>query len=441
MSTELLDSIREAGVVGAGGAGFPTHVKLAAQAETLIVNASECEPLIRVDQQLLVKRSQDFLKGLDVAMRLTGAKKAYIAIKAKHGEVIDQLRQDITGFAGVEVFEMGDYYPAGDEQVMVYDVLGKVVPCGAIPLTVGCVVSNVETLINVASATSGTPVTTTFVTVTGDVPRPATYELPIGISYREALALSGVSDVSGQAAIDGGAMMGKLVADLDAPITKTTKAIILLAQDMRLVVEKSMSDGLVLKQSRTACEQCQKCTDLCPRDLLGHDVKPHLVMRVANYGLSDFQGLKRALGCSECGACELYACPVGLSPRRINVMIKQQLAAAGVKNDSGGTAFTASRLFDFRKIPVKRLIMRLGLAAYDCPAPLTTTAFVPERVEILLKQHIGVPAQATVVIGDKVQCGDVVGCVTEGQLGANVHASIDGTVSAVSDNAVVIERN
>jgi Na+-translocating ferredoxin:NAD+ oxidoreductase RnfC subunit len=236
-------------------------------------------------------------------------------------------------------------------------------------------------------------------------------------------------------------MMGKLVADLDAPIIKTTKAILLLDADKRLVQEKSMSDGQILKQSRTACEQCQKCTDLCPRELLGHDVKPHLIMRIVNYGLSDFEGKQRALGCSECGACALYACPSGLSPRRVNMMVKQQLATSGVKLENGDKVFQATPLFDYRKIPVKRLIARLGLGAYDRPAPLKETDYQPEQVTILLKQHLGLAATAVVKVGDELHRGDLVGRIPEGKLGANVHASIDGSVTAVRDNAVTITKN
>jgi Na+-translocating ferredoxin:NAD+ oxidoreductase RnfC subunit len=478
-TTPSIDHIREAGVVGAGGAGFPAHVKLAATAETLIINAAECEPLIRVDQQLLLQRSADFLKGLAVALGLTGAQKAHIAIKAKHREVITTLTAALKAaqdknpaLEKVGLFELGDYYPAGDEQILVHDVLGKVVPRGGIPLAVGCVVSNVETIINVARAAEGIPVTTTFVTITGAVSAPATYELPIGISYREALALAsgaqagaqagatnpatanpaaaatanpatanfGLADLNGKVLIDGGPMMGTLVETMSAPITKTTKALILLDANKRLVLEKIMTDGQILRQSRTACEQCQKCTDLCPRELLGHDVKPHLIMRIANYGISDFSGMKRAWGCSECGACALYACPCGLSPRRVNMLIKQQLAEAGVKNDASEAAFAASSMFEYRKIPTKRLIARLGLYDYDRPAPLAKTTYEPEQVTLLLKQHLGAPAEAVVAKGDSLQAGALVARIAKGALGANVHASISGTVTAVSDAAVTITR-
>lgn len=440
MSTSTVEAIRSAGVVGAGGAGFPTHVKLGAKVQVLMVNAAECEPLIRVDQQLVMSHAEEFFRGLDVAVELTGAERAIIAIKAKHHEAIERLRKRTAGRAHTEVVALGDYYPAGDEQVMVYDVLGRVIPRGGIPLAVNTVVSNVETLINVARAEQGIPVTTTFVTVTGDVPEPATFELPVGMSYRDALGLAGVTDTAGMAAIDGGPMMGTLIADLGDPITKTTKAIILLEENQRVIVEKSLTDGQILRQSRIACLQCQKCTDLCPRDLLGHDVQPHVIMRIANYGIADFEGMKRAFGCSECGACALYACPSDLSPRRVFKIVKKQLAEAGVGPEENDAPYQASEMFPYRKIPVKRLIARLGLVAFDRAAPLNAVDCEPKRVTMLLKQHLGAPAVATVSTGDTVKRGDLVGRIEDGALGANVHASIDGTVTAVGDTAVVIER-
>jgi Na+-translocating ferredoxin:NAD+ oxidoreductase RnfC subunit len=442
MNSKLIKQIEAAGVVGAGGAGFPTHVKLAAQAKTLIVNAAECEPLIAVDQQLLACKSEEFWHGLALAKQLTGATQVWIAIKAKHRELVSALKAAIKDVEQTEVFELADFYPAGDEQILVYTVTGQVVPRGGIPLAVGCIVINVETLINVARAQGNRAVTTSFVTVAGAVPEPATFELPVGTSYANALALTGAAPRPEQSVIDGGPMMGKLVSDLSLPIGKTTKAILLLDSDKQLVREKFVGDGAILKQSRTACEQCQKCTDLCPRELLGHDVKPHLIMRIVNYGLSDFQGMQRAFGCSECAACELYACPCGLSPRRVNMMVKQQLQAAGVKLQNASEEFKAAAQFDYRQIPVKRLVARLGLAAYaGTKAELRTTNFAPEQVSILLKQHIGAPATACVQPGDKVSAGDPVAQMTDGKLGAAAHASISGTVSAVSANAVIINRD
>ena len=438
MENRFADLIKAAGIVGAGGAGFPTHIKLSSKPEYLIMNAAECEPLIRVDQQLLIYYTNEILQGFQRILEETGAKKAFIAIKSKHKNVIDRLNAELVNYPNIEIFEMKDFYPAGDEQVTVYEVVKRIVPQGGIPLEVGCVVCNVETVLNAYHALQGEPVTDTYVTVTGEVQKPATYRLPVGVSYREALKLSGTENLENKTAIDGGPMMGKLVTDFDLPITKTTKAIILLDNEHYVIRKKGRSKKQVLNQSRTACIQCVRCTDLCPRNLLGHNVKPHLVMRIANYGLKDFEGMKTALGCSECGACELFSCPNGLSPKSMNAMVKQELAKAGVKVDSKGKTFTPSPYIEYRRIPVKRLIQRLDLKKYDVEAPLSQDEYKPDVVEIQLKQHVGAPAAALVTKGTAVEKGDLIAGMEDGKLGANIHASISGTVSDVTDHSIVI---
>lgn len=439
MTSDFINAIKDSGVVGAGGAGFPTHVKLTSKAEFVILNAAECEPLIKVDQQLLVFHTEEILEGLKKIVQETGAKKAIIAIKSKHHDVIERLREKMTESDEIDLFLLQDFYPAGDEQITVYEVLKRIVPRGGIPLDVGCVVCNAETVLNVYQATRGYPVTTTYVTVTGEVARPATYELPIGMTYREILRYCGRVNLEDKAVIDGGPMMGKLIWDFDAPITKTTKAIILLSKDHLVIQKKALDMKQILKQSKTACIQCARCTDLCPRELIGHDVKPHLAMRIANYGLSDFVGLKKSLGCSECGACELYACPNGLSPRKVNSMIKSELAKAGIKPDKNQT-FVASPYMDYRKIPVKRLIQRLGLKKFDSPAPLEECGYQPGKVIIPLKQHVGVPAMPAVSEGSIVEKGALIARMEEGKLGANIHSSISGRVVAVTDFSVTIQQ-
>jgi Na+-translocating ferredoxin:NAD+ oxidoreductase RnfC subunit len=145
-----LNTIAEAGVVGAGGAGFPTHVKLAGKADAVLINAAECEPLLHKDKEVLHAFGDEVLDGLQAAMRLVGASEGRIGIKEKYHDVIDALRPRLPG--GVEIALLCDSYPAGDEFILVYDVLGRVIPPGGIPLHVGAVVINVETALNVALA-------------------------------------------------------------------------------------------------------------------------------------------------------------------------------------------------------------------------------------------------------------------------------------------------
>ncbi|MDP3544355.1 MAG: SLBB domain-containing protein, partial [Elusimicrobiota bacterium] len=195
MAEELNDFarlIREAGVVGAGGAGFPSYVKAASKADTVIVNAAECEPLLQKDQELLARHTEEVLEGLALLMGSTGAARGVVAIKDKHPELIAGVESAIKGRPGLEVKRLRDVYPAGDEYCLVYEVTGRLIPAGGIPIQVGVVVNNVETLYNMARAAS-TPVVDTWFTVAGAVRRPCTVKVPIGTSYAEALALAGGS--------------------------------------------------------------------------------------------------------------------------------------------------------------------------------------------------------------------------------------------------------
>ena len=147
----LIDNIRDAGIVGAGGAGFPTHVKVNCKAEYIIANGAECEPLLRVDQQLMRDHADMVVKGILAVKESTGAAHAVICLKEHYHDAVVALKKAAEG-TGVEIKLFKSYYPAGDEQQMVYEVTGRVVPTGGLPLDVGCVVDNVSTLMNIAAA-------------------------------------------------------------------------------------------------------------------------------------------------------------------------------------------------------------------------------------------------------------------------------------------------
>lgn len=439
MREEIIKQIKAAGVVGAGGAGFPTHVKVNAQAEHVIVNGAECEPLLRVDQQLMATMAEKMVKGLEAVMQSVGASLGTIALKGKYHDAIDALEKAIHGKA-IRLFILGDFYPAGDEHVTVYEVTGKIIPEGGIPLKVGCVVNNAETLINVADALDGCPVTDTYLTVTGEVPKPITLKLPIGTSITEVLALAGQTNMQGKLLVEGGPMMGKVVEDFSQPITKTTKGLIVLSVNHPMIKTRNMSLAHIIKQSKAGCIQCMRCTDLCPRHMLGHNLSPHKIMRGLNYMEGDQEVMKMAFSCTECGACE-YACNMMLlSPRRVNALLKQELAKKGIKASPPQKQEVVAPSREFMKIPVKRLISSLGLAPYNVAAPLVELDYAPQKVSIPLKQHIGAPAQPLVEIGQKVERGALIGAIPEGAMGANVHASISGTVREISQ-CIVIEAD
>ena len=264
----LLDQIKDAGIIGMGGAGFPTHAKLTSEAEYILLNGAECEPLLRVDQQLMAIYPDEIIKGLVEAGRLVKAKKAIIGIKKKHGEVIEllQSRIDALGLSQqAEVKLLPDIYPAGDEQVLVYQLTGRIVPETGIPIMVGCVVINSETALNIYRASQGLPATEKYITVAGDVPNRLTVRVPVGTPVKDVLRLSGIDDFSDYAVIGGGPMMGPVLADIDGFVTKKDKGFVILKKDHFLIRKKTVTKEQARRVNRATCEQCRMCTDMCPR--------------------------------------------------------------------------------------------------------------------------------------------------------------------------------
>jgi Na+-translocating ferredoxin:NAD+ oxidoreductase RnfC subunit len=239
--------------------------------------------------------------------------------------------------------------------------------------------------------------------------------------------------------IDGGPMMGKIVGSLDDSITKTTKGLIVLDEAHCLIRKKSIPIQRARRISRVACEQCRMCTDLCPRYLLGHNMQPHKMMRKISYNYENLNGADMALLCCECNLCELYACPVNITPKSINVLYKGLLAERGIKYQPDIRELQPRATRDYRKVPVKRLIQKLGLQDYDREAPLKDSVYVPDKIRVPLKQHTGAAAIPIVALGQRVKRGDLIGEIPENSLGARIHSSIDGTVTAIDQN-ITIER-
>lgn len=432
----LVDQVQRAGVVGAGGGGFPTHVKLGAMVEFVIANGAECEPLMHKDAELMARFAAQVVEGLEAVVESCGATRGIIGVKAKHAEAVEAFERVLPG-RPVELHLLGDFYPTGDEFVLVHETIGRLIPPGGLPHQVGAVVQNVETLYNIAAARQGRAVTRKFLTVAGAVRQPLSCAVPVGISFRKLIELAGGATVEDCALLVGGAMMGRLTRNLDECVEKTTGGLIVLPGDHSLVQRKERPEAAMHRIGKSSCDQCSYCTELCPRYLLGYQVEPHKVMRSLGFSLSgeDFWN-KMGLLCCECSLCTLYACPEDLYPREACQQSKRQIKLKGW-GDQARAAVTAAPpkphpLHEARRIPLVQLIQRLGLAAYDTPAPLREAEFLPGRVRLALQQHAGVPAQAVVKVDERVEEGQLVAQVPEGQLGAPLHASIGGRVRAVA---------
>jgi len=428
-------------VVGAGGAGFPTHVKARCQADVVIANGAECEPLLNVDQCAMRDEAGEIVAGLEAVMQATGAKKGVICTKEHYHDAVASLQQALKGKEGIFLKLLKSTYPAGDEQVMVYEVTGKVVPTGGLPLDAGAVVLNVSTLKNVSRALNGIPVTSKTVTVTGEVDHPVTLEVPIGTPYQLLIERAGgPKSASGYTAIIGGPCMGTLENDWSKPVTKTTGGIVVLKSDHPLIATKTDDFARDVKLAKAVCCQCSLCTQMCPRNALGLKVEPHKAMRAAANDdgslLGDINGV---FSCCSCGLCTYYACNFGLNPSAMMTRMKNGLSRAGVKPEKR-IAYPVSEGYNLTKLPVFRLVSRMGVSQYESNAPFVREEISVSRVTIPLKMHIGAPAEPVVTVGSRVKKGDLIARIPEGKMGANIHASIDGTVEAIDNLNIMIGR-
>ncbi len=442
MQESEIEIIKNAGIVGAGGAGFPTHIKLNTQVETLIINGAECEPLINVDKQLLEFYFDKVYEGIKTAAGLTKAKKIVLALKEKYKKalkIIESFKQQDVKF---EIFKLDNFYPAGDEQVLVYEVTGKIVPEGGIPLQVGVVVINVETLLNIYKANRGENVTDKYVTVNGEVKNPLTLMVPVGTSVKKLIDFCGGATIDEYSCLDGGPMMGKLVDINTYSVKKTTKSIIVLPEDSIVIQNKKRDVSISAKRAQAICLSCRMCTDICPRYLLGHDLFPDEMMKRIYRGelRQDLKKYDYAYLCSDCGLCELYGCVVDLSPRSLFNYIKDKLTKEGIKNSHRRSDLEANDFREYRKVPVDRLEKRLEIDKYSSITPLTDFSAEIGEVKLYLTQHVGAPSEPVVKVGDGVSRGDLIADIPEEKLGAKVHSSISGEVKQLNSEYVLIAR-
>ncbi len=438
MNLEQLKALlRENGVVGAGGAGFPTYAKLDKRADTLILNCAECEPLLHLHRQVLKEYTYEILSTLYEISKILEVENVLIGIKGSYKETVSAVKAELTSFQNMKICTLPEIYPAGDEVVLTYEATGRVVPAGSIPLSVGVTVLNVETVYNIYRATQGIPVTHKYVTITGEVKNPTTVYAPIGVSVEELLKMAGGVTTDDPAYISGGPMMGRLV-DPSYTITKTTNAILVLPKRLPLVQRKLSNPSVDLKRAMSACCQCNYCTSLCPRNLLGHPIDPSGFMLAASHNTtSNTSPYLNAMFCSGCGLCEAYSCSQGLSPRTLLGITKGGLQKNGIKAPAPEMKDVSSAR-DMRQIPVSRLKSRLGLDKYDHHAPISDRNPKFKKLSIALSQHIGAPALAVVSKGDKVLSGQVVAKAKDDALSVSIHSPIDGVVSLVTNEKIII---
>lgn len=293
---EIVSIIGEAGIVGMGGATFPTDVKTVAgmgRVDTLIANACECEPYITADDALLCTYPEQVLRGMGVLMAVLEPKRAVLAVEDNKSEAVGILKKQMETFLGIELLVLPTRYPQGAEKQLIQAVTGRQVPPGALPKDVGCAVFNAATFASIYKAVyEGEPVTRRIVTVTGEgVREPKNLIVRIGAPFSEVIAAAGGLTGDVWKVLSGGPMMGVAQADLAVPVVKGTNAVLCLsrAQDR--------------EEAHPQCIRCAKCVTACPMSL-----QPLYLYRFEQAG--DLAALRRLnlTDCIECGCCA-YVCP------------------------------------------------------------------------------------------------------------------------------------
>ena len=435
---QLKDLMRESGIVGAGGAGFPSYAKLADGADTLVINGAECEPLLYTDYVLLQKEMPMVLAGIQEVLEFAKIPCALLCVKehtAKRLRLVDG-----TKLADRIILKtLPDVYPMGDEISLIYQATGRVVKPGNLPITAGVIVLNVETLYNIALAVKkSTPVLEKWLTIAGDIPEAIVVKVPIGTSIAELFERNSIIVPEGYTVLDGGPSMGKVIDPERAVVTKTTKGLLILPDNCEAVRTKFISGDKSIARAETACCQCTRCTDMCPRALLGYPLEPHKMVRTAKGAVTVMpEMVLSATLCCGCGICESLACSQGISPKAVINEYKALLGKNKMRYVGKDEVFPAPER-EYRMVPSERWASILGIARFDKVAKYVGTQSF-DRVEILLRQHIGAPSVVCVADGDMVQKGDKIAEAAEG-LSLPQYASISGRVTVYDGEKIVIDK-
>lgn len=312
---EIIDRIKEAGIVGMGGAGFPTFIKLSPknpeQIDRIIVNCAECEPYLTSDYRRMLEEPEKLVKGLKVSLSLFPKAEGILAVEDNKKDCVEILEKLIKDDSRITVKALRTKYPQGAERQLIFATTGRKINSSMLPADVGCIVNNVDTVVAINNAVyEGRPLMERIVTVTGDaVKEPCNFKVRIGTNYHELIDEAGGFKEEPAKIVSGGPMMGFAIFDLDVPTTKTASALLCLTKDDVSTMEP------------TACIKCGRCVEVCPGRVL-----PSKLMVAAIHGDEETFLKLNGMECCECGCCS-FVCPAKRPlTQTIKSMRKMQLA-------------------------------------------------------------------------------------------------------------------
>ena len=433
---------------------------------TVIVSALTDNPLSFAEEYLLQSEWHKIIEGLKLLVTKHQAEKGIIAVSNSNRPVIADLKRCVEDCDNIDLFFIGDFYPAADQAILIYEITGQPFS-GATPAAIsGSLVYDLRTVINIYEAvTEGEPVTRRLLTCTGEVALPSLVLGHLGVSFREVIELCGGATIAEYVILSGAPPRGAIITDIDTPVTRSTTTITVLPADNELVKERSQTLGAQIKKCKSVCNQCSFCTELCPVYLLGGKLYPHLIMRQIAYGLAEPEEvILGALLCSECGICAVFACPHKLSPRAVNKEIKERLKqeaqpesllsgqtnghiSGHIADDhindhingliSGQLQPHSNR--DYRKVPFERLADLFSIGPYTEPPKMELLETSPDQVELLFQEMPAADVLPRVKPGEEIAAGSLV-AESKMSTGAGLHTSISGKVTFLDKERVIIRR-
>lgn len=312
---QIIEKVKEAGVVGMGGAGFPTHVKLSPKEpdkiEFIIANCAECEPYLTADYRRMLENPEELIGGMKIVLRLFDHAKGILGVEDNKPDCIQKLKELTKDEERIEVMPLKTKYPQGGERQLIYATTGRAINSKMLPADAGCIVDNVETLVAINRAVKeGKPVMDRIFTVTGDaVANPGNFEYCIGMSYAEILEEAGGFKENPEKMISGGPMMGFAVFSLEIPTTKTSSSLLCFKKD-----DVSASEV-------TACINCGRCVSVCPEQIV-----PSRLAKMSQFHDSESFEKWNGMECIECGSCS-YICPAKRPLAQYIKTMKKQILA------------------------------------------------------------------------------------------------------------------
>ena len=436
---EFKECVKVAGIVGAGGAGFPSYAKIADGVDTVLINGAECESLLYTDYTIMRDELRKVVEGIEYVIENTTARRGLLCVKEHTGKKLGFFGgQKLSEHTAVKF--LPDVYPMGDEISLIYEATGRSIKAGNLPVSVGVIVYNVETVFNIReSYRHRIAVTHKWLTIGGNTPKKLVICVPVGTYVKDIFARYGIEVPDGNVVLDGGPAMGKIINAERATVTKTTKSLLILPEKLPIIQSRLTGLDVQLRRGSSACCQCTRCTDLCPRNQLGYPLEPHKLVRVAEgIGPVDAKLYATATMCCGCGICEHAACCQGISPRAMIFKLKEELGKAKTRYISDDTIAPRDTR-PYRMISSERWKEIIGVSSFDGEAKYAG-GFEPDRVEIFMAGHIGVPSIPIVEQGQHVSAGAKIANAADG-LSLPQYASISGVCVFVDKTKIIIERD